>query len=156
MLFVCGKLLEHVRVEEGQRGMGRSTKAIKKWHRRAIFIDLHKTKVTIFQNSGEASENRNAPEGFPMKTMESLSKVKDCRKSSFQGSLPTMELLLAISSIVCFIVYVYFAGLSYQIDSIAIKSQLEVTATLSFIVGINVSVSLITSVIVKRLFSNEM
>jgi uncharacterized membrane protein (DUF485 family) len=132
------------------------TKAIKKWHRRAIFIDLHKTTVTIFQNREETSGKGNVPERVPMKTPKFLSKVEDHRKPSFRGFLSMIEIILAISSIIWFVVYVYFTGLSFQMDSMAVKSQLEVLATLSFIVGIVILVSLTTSVAVKRLFSKEM
>jgi hypothetical protein len=129
--------------------MVRTAKAIEKWHRRAIFIDFHQTRLTGFV------EEESHPAGdIPKDFLEKLSKRKPVQKVALRISSMS-ELFLGMITIVCVLVFIYIEMFSLEVRDSGAKSQLETYAAVSLVVGITVLVTLGTSMIFRRLFPGE-
>lgn len=131
--------------------MRRVTKAIEKWRYRAIFINFQKTKVTVLDEGKESRKRGKVPESFLEK---SWSNMKHPETVALRGSSMT-ELLFGMFTIFCFVIFVYIKMFSFEIKGQEAISQLETYAVVSLVVGITFFVTLMTSIIFRRLFPGE-
>jgi len=131
--------------------MRHTAKAIEKWRYKAIFIDFQKTKVTVLDNDKEPLRHGKVPENFLQK---SLSNVKHPEKVALRRlSIP--ELLSGMITIFCFVIFVYIKMFSLEIKSQEAIPQLETYAVVFLVVGITLFVTLVTSMIFRRIFLGE-
>lgn len=70
--------------------------------------------------------------------------------------LSIAELLCGTFTIFCFVIFVYVKMLSFEIKSEETISQLETYAAVSLVIGITFLITLMTSMIFRRLFPGEM
>lgn len=132
--------------------MKHAAPAIEKWRYRAIFIDLQRTRVTIFNEGEGRRQRRKVPQSFLKKP---LSNMKHTKKVAMRR-LSIVELLSGIFTIFCFVIFVYIKMFSLEIKTQEAVSQLETYAAVSLLIGMTFFVTLMTSVIFRRLFPGEM
>jgi hypothetical protein len=132
--------------------MRHAASAIEKWRYRAIFIDLQRTRVTFFNEGEGRRQHRKVPQSFLKKP---VSNIKHTEKVAMRR-LSIVELLSGIFTIFCFVVFVYIKMFSLEIKSQEAVFQLETYAAVSLLIGMTFFVTLMTSVIFRRLFPGEM
>lgn len=132
--------------------MRHAAEGIEKWRYRAIFIDLQKTRVTGFREGKESCKRGKVPESFLKK---SLPNVKHPEKLAMRR-LSIAEVLSGMFTIFCFVIFVYIKMFSLEIKSQEAISLLETYAVVSLVVGITFFVTLMTSMMCRRLFPGEM
>ena len=125
-----------------------ASKAVGKWHKRAIFIDFRKTKVTGFNVNEEPCRSGNVPKSFFAK---SHLHTKHPEKVALQTS-SKMELLSGMFTIICCVIFVYIQMFSLEIVEQESKSQLETYSVASLVVGVAFFITLVTSKMFRRLF----
>jgi hypothetical protein len=151
MPFVFSRLKYSLR-RKGVEAMRHSAKATEKWRYRAIFINFQKTKVTVLDEGKESCRRGKVPESFLKK---SSSNMKHPEKVALRR-LSIAELLCGTFTIFCFVIYVYVKMFSFETKNEEAISQLETYAVISLVIGITFLVTLMTSMIFRRLFPGEM
>jgi hypothetical protein len=131
--------------------MRRAAKAIGKWRYKAIFIDFQKTKVTGLDEGEESCRCEKVPKSFFEK---SPSHTKHLEKVALRKS-SMAELLSGMFTIICCVIFVYIKMFSLEISGPEAKSQLEAYAVVSLVMGVAFFVTLVTSMIFRRLFPGE-
>jgi len=132
--------------------MRHSVEGIEKWRNRAIFIDLRKTRITVFDEGRKSRKRGKIPESFLGKP---LSKMKHSEKVALRR-LSITELLSGASTILCLVIFVYIKMFQLEIQSQESIQQLDTYAALSLVIGITFLVTFTSSMILRRVFPGEM
>lgn len=151
MPFVFSRLKYSLR-RKGVEAMRHSARATEKWRYRAIFINFQKTKVTFLDEGKESCRRGKVPESFLKKLS---SNMKHPEKVALRR-LSIAELLCGTFTIFCFVIFVYVKMFAFEIKSEETILQLETYAIISLVIGITFLVTLMTSMIFRRLFPGEM
>jgi cell division septal protein FtsQ len=128
-----------------------AAKAIRKWRNRAIFIDFTKIKVTGIYETGEAPTHTNVPSSFLRNPIPKMNP----QKGASVRRLSITEVLSGTLSIFCFVIFVYIKMLSLEVSGQEATSQLETYSALSLVIGTTFFVTLMTSMIFRKLFPGE-
>jgi len=131
--------------------MRHSDTAIKEWRQRAIFIDPQKVTMTFDETEEKASTHARVPEKFLKQSVPNRVHSKEVALRK----LSVTELLLGVSAIFCFIIYVYLKMFSIEIQGQNAISQLDTYEILSVLVGVTILITLTTSLLCKKLFPGE-
>jgi len=150
MPFVFNRLYYSLR-RKGVEAMRHSARATEKWRYRAIFINFQKIKVTVLDEDKESCRRGKVPKSF----LKLSSKMKHPKKVALRR-LSITEFLCGTFTIFCFVIFVYIKMFSFQMKSEEAISQLETYAVISLLIGITFLVTLMTSMVFRRLFPGEM
>lgn len=132
--------------------MRHSDTAIREWRQKAIFIDPQKVTIIFDETEEKASTNARVPQKFLKKS----NPYKTQNDKVALRKLSVAELLLGVSAIFCFIIYVYLKMFSIEIQGQNAIAQLDTYEVLSLLVGVTILVTLTTSLLFKKLFPGEM
>jgi hypothetical protein len=130
--------------------MRHSVEGIEKWRAKAIF-DFRKTRISVSDEEKGPRERRKIPENFLGKP---LSKMKRHEKVVLRRlSIP--ELLSGAFAILSLVIFVYIKMFQLEIQSQEAISQLDTYAALSLVVAIIFLVTFASSMILRKMFPEE-
>lgn len=131
--------------------MRATAKAIRKWRNRAIFLDFSKVTIDGLYQGEESQHQTNVPSKF---LKDSIAKMRPHKEVSLHTK-PIVEVLSGTLSIFCFVVFVYIKMLSLEVSGQEAASQLETYSVLSLVIGTTFFVTLMTSIMFRKIFNKE-
>jgi hypothetical protein len=143
--------------------MRHSDIGIKKWHKKAIFIDLQKITITGLEQDFEQNEKQDVQQNedsmnhmkVPTSFLRTFQPIKKRREKAFVKRLSLAELLAGAIMMLCFVIFIYVKMLSLQLQGQEAAVQLGNYAAVSLLLGIASLLTLTSSLAFRRLFPGE-